>query len=717
MTSAVHEPPHVSVVIAAWNAETTLARAINSALEQTLPVEVIVVDDASTDGSVAVAEQIAAADPRVRVMKQPHNTGPAQARNRALEHCTAPWVTVLDSDDFMDPERLRTLMGVAITSGADFVADDLFKVDAETPEGPRHRMWSQTDIGHIRLNAAQFVTANLSTTQGGRRELGFLKPLMSRKFLNDHALRYAPEIRLGEDYVLYARALILGAEFVLTDPAGYVAVVRANSLSGEHPTQAHEHLIAADRALLAVSGLDMETTYALKAHLLEQQKKWAWRRLIDAKRDRNIGAALACFRASPPVIADLVGRLAMDMWHRLRPPKTSKRAATDQPAPSLDVVVVADGRFAGGATSALVTDVKGLAGLGLRVGVLFVRSCYLDDSRDVMNPAAQALLTLEGVTAINPKQVVCAPLAFLHHPLVFFHGIEEQAQLQVERAIVVAHHAPFRNDGSLEYDPIATVRRAQRALGLAKVPWFAPIAPGVRQQLASFAPLLRMTSEDWPNIFDTNEWPTQRKIFQQDHTVIGRHGRADPLKFPATGAEINAALPVHSKTTVRLLGCPTDALAAKGAAVEHWDIVPFGGAPVVAFLNSLDVFVYHYHPNLTEAFGRTVVEAMLSGCACILDPRLRGTFGDMAHYCDPTDTAAVLAQMRADPAGTQAQVDWAREQAASIYGLASLGPRLQRFQMDVGTTERAEATVPPLTTVRKWAGLYRRRRQTVAGYR
>ncbi len=320
MAEQTDAAPRVSVLIAAWSAEATIARAIDSALGQTTRVEVIVIDDASPDKTAAVAEARAATDPRVRVLRQPHNAGPAAARNRGLSVARGDWVTVLDSDDFLcEEDRLERLLAIAERTGADFVADDLWKVDEAAPDGPRVRMigTAETDMGVMHLTAAEFVAGNLSSAQGGRREFGFLKPLMARHFLNTHKLGYDPDIRLGEDYVLYTKALIAGARFVLTDPAGYAAVVRAGSLSGKHPTEAHERLIAADRALLALPGVDAPTRRALQAHMTEQRKKWAWRRLLDAKKAADPRAAMACFVAPPAVVVDLFRTVLKETTARL----------------------------------------------------------------------------------------------------------------------------------------------------------------------------------------------------------------------------------------------------------------------------------------------------------------------------------------------------------------------------------------------------------------
>ena len=308
--------PEVTVVIAAWNADKTIERAVDSALAQKLPVEVIVVDDASEDETANIVENRTHNAPGLKLLRQPVNGGPAPARNRAIAESNAPWVAVLDADDFMEPDRLAKLVARATEADLDFLADDIEKVDARDLDGPRTRLWSDEVIGEIEISASSFIRGNLSSRHGGRREMGFLKPVMRRSFLEEHSLSYA-DLRLGEDYELYARALIYGARFRLTDPCGYLATVRPNSLSGKHDTREHANLMAADRQLLAMPQLDPEVRSALQDHLIEQHKKWAWRRMIDAVRERDPLAALACYYAPIPVIAHLTRSLALETWHRL----------------------------------------------------------------------------------------------------------------------------------------------------------------------------------------------------------------------------------------------------------------------------------------------------------------------------------------------------------------------------------------------------------------
>jgi glycosyltransferase involved in cell wall biosynthesis len=97
--------PELSVVIPTRNRWPLLQRAIDSALAQhDVSLEVLVVDDGSSDGSAERAEAIV--DPRVRVIRQQHQ-GVAAARNRGIERATTSWIALLDDDDLWAPDKSR----------------------------------------------------------------------------------------------------------------------------------------------------------------------------------------------------------------------------------------------------------------------------------------------------------------------------------------------------------------------------------------------------------------------------------------------------------------------------------------------------------------------------------------------------------------------------------------------------------------------------------
>ena len=102
--------PLVSVIVPVWNAERTLGRCIGSLMAQSLPsLEIICVDDGSTDGSAAMLRRFAGEDPRIRVISQ-ENRGVSAARNAGLDAARGRWVAFADSDDAVAPGTYGTLL-------------------------------------------------------------------------------------------------------------------------------------------------------------------------------------------------------------------------------------------------------------------------------------------------------------------------------------------------------------------------------------------------------------------------------------------------------------------------------------------------------------------------------------------------------------------------------------------------------------------------------
>ncbi|MGE0740466.1 MAG: glycosyltransferase family 2 protein [Hyphomonadaceae bacterium] len=301
--------PRIAVLIAAYNAEATLDRAVASALAQPETAEVCIVDDCSSDATLALARAWSERDGRVVALAQSVNCGPASARNAAIAATSAPWLTILDADDYMLAGRLKATMTMA--GEADFIADALMRVsEGETPDPPAAPKASSP------LTFEAFVRGNLGQTRGPL-DLGFLKPIFSRAFIETHGLRYQEQMRLGEDYEFYARALALGARFVTCGPAGYVSVERAGSLSKDHSEADLRRLRDCDAGLSEVRPLSAQERRALRAHWTSVDCRLQWRRLISAVKARNAGAALATFH-TPAAATYLAARLAEQAVLRTR---------------------------------------------------------------------------------------------------------------------------------------------------------------------------------------------------------------------------------------------------------------------------------------------------------------------------------------------------------------------------------------------------------------
>lgn len=306
----------VTVIIPAFKATAIIADAIGCALSQTETCRVIVVDDASGDGTVATARACDDGTGRLTVIEQPINRGPAAARNIAIRAAETEWIALLDADDRMESGRVAALLEIADAEGWDFVADDLKRVSDWDAVDDYKRLWSDADFGQFQLHLAGFVHQNIYTYCGHGRELGYIKPLMRRKTVLANALFYNENMRLGEDFDLYARALIAGVAFGLTDPLGYYAFDTPGSLSKMHKGRDLKAAYLASKALVQTPGLSRPERAVLREHMTLCHKKWAWVRLIEAVRARNVGSATGAFMAPLPVIGELLGRIGS----HFRPP-------------------------------------------------------------------------------------------------------------------------------------------------------------------------------------------------------------------------------------------------------------------------------------------------------------------------------------------------------------------------------------------------------------
>jgi glycosyltransferase involved in cell wall biosynthesis len=111
---------HVAIVIPCFNAQSTLAATLASALVQDVAVEVIVINDGSYDRSLSVAREF---EPRIRVISG-SNRGVSAARNSGIAETRARWMVFLDADDLLEPGTLAKRLACARASDADVVICD-----------------------------------------------------------------------------------------------------------------------------------------------------------------------------------------------------------------------------------------------------------------------------------------------------------------------------------------------------------------------------------------------------------------------------------------------------------------------------------------------------------------------------------------------------------------------------------------------------------------
>lgn len=114
--------PFLSVIMPVYNAEQYVRSAVESVLSQTFEdLEIICVNDASSDASLSVLLELQAADSRVKVIDSPENVGAGGARNLGLEAASGAYITFIDADDAIEPDLYERAADLTKNSGADEV--------------------------------------------------------------------------------------------------------------------------------------------------------------------------------------------------------------------------------------------------------------------------------------------------------------------------------------------------------------------------------------------------------------------------------------------------------------------------------------------------------------------------------------------------------------------------------------------------------------------
>lgn len=117
-----HDSPLISVIIPVYNGEKFLRQCLESVGEQTYRnIEIVVVDDGSTDGSCNIISDMAIHDRRIKLLKQ-ENCGPSAARNRGIDNARGEFLTFVDADDRVDPRYVEVLYILLATNDAEMSA-------------------------------------------------------------------------------------------------------------------------------------------------------------------------------------------------------------------------------------------------------------------------------------------------------------------------------------------------------------------------------------------------------------------------------------------------------------------------------------------------------------------------------------------------------------------------------------------------------------------
>ena len=152
--SIAAEKPLISVVVPVYNIEQYIEECFNSIIRQTYQeIELIFVDDGSTDGSGEICEKLAKSDQRVRVLHQ-MNGGPSKARNTGIDHAGGEYILFIDGDDYIDPNMLEVMYGRMEADGTDIAMCGVTRVEADGTISRKYVLPDETVTGFQTLERA-----------------------------------------------------------------------------------------------------------------------------------------------------------------------------------------------------------------------------------------------------------------------------------------------------------------------------------------------------------------------------------------------------------------------------------------------------------------------------------------------------------------------------------------------------------------------------------
>lgn len=232
----------VSYVVPAYNAAAHIAGAVRSALAQLdVGVEVIVVDDASTDDTAEVVNGLIGEtscksrphEPPVRLIRLPKNGGPSLARNAGIAAARGRWIGILDADDTLEPDRTRHLLSLAEASGARIVADNFSRTDGDGRVVSTAFPVGREPYSFI-IAPVDYIDDNVPMGNGFAS--GYLKPMFRADLLSGGAdasasISYDGNVRVGEDFLFCLEAMLAGGLYVVSSRPGYRYSIREGSLS------------------------------------------------------------------------------------------------------------------------------------------------------------------------------------------------------------------------------------------------------------------------------------------------------------------------------------------------------------------------------------------------------------------------------------------------------------------------------------------------------
>ncbi len=616
------EQPKVTIIVPVYNAADIIHTSLNSILKQSWKnIEVLVVDDCSSDDTAAVVKEYAKKDSRVQFIQTEVNGGAYVARNHALTVATGDFVTINDADDWSHP----------------------FKIEAQVQHFLQHpkvignfsqQARATNDLNFFRRGKpGQYIFANMSSFMFRR------KPVME-------AIGYWDCVRFGGDSEYVKRIkLIFGEKSVVEVPTAPLSFQR------QLPTSLTGH-----------------SAFGFPGFFMGARKEYAESHEHFHKNHRDQ------LKYDFPITRRLFA-VPEPMW----PQKEEKLAGRRH----FDVIIASEFRLLGGTNMSNIEEIKAQKRLGLKTGLIQMARYDLN-SVEVVNPKVRGLIDGDDVQMLVYGEKVSCDVLIVRHPPILQEWQRYLPEVEAKSVQVIVNQPPKREyseSGDTLYDLKTCVINLEQYFGK-RGQWY-PIGPQIRKTLVEHhnheLSFIDLNEEDWVNIIDVGEWRRPQYVGNKDKIKIGRHSRDQYVKWPANREEFLSIYPGSDRYEIHVLGGAKSPQKVLGQLPENWYTLEFGEVHPKQFLAKLDVFVYYTHPDWVEAFGRVIFEAMAVGVPVIIPPNYESLFGEAAIYATPDQVKAKIDELMNDEQYYQSQVSKAHEYVEKHFGYSKHASRLEKF--------------------------------------
>ncbi len=625
----IADGPLVSVLMAVWNGGDLLERSIRSILNQShRNLELLICDDCSTDDSWATLQHLAAEDPRIRLLRNAANVGPYVSKNRAAGAASGAYLTGQDSDDWSHPDRIaRHLEQLA---ASDLPASMMGTIRLDTDGTP-------TRLSPIGPNSADGVVAG-----------GFINLMVRARFFHG-ALGAWDSVRFGADSELVRRIVRMTGRPVprIGEALTFFADL-PNSLTND-----------------PVFGISPKLGMTQPRQIYRSELT-RWHATHHRQNLRMPFPQEARPFPAPSEALNPLGRVAEALTGQA-PPERHRTA---------QLAILTDTVFPGGNASSTMDEMRFFAARGFDP-ILIHCACnydrgkpttprYGDLAETIVEPFMFDRLTVDHLIVRNPSVLTHTPFA------------ELAPKIEARHAFFVINNSFQRPPDQIVYDREQLLNRIDSVK--AKTKEICPIGPLIRAEIEEAVrsrpeapPLSRL---DWSPTFDAATYLAEPKPQMTAPYRIGRHGRDAHEKWLEDPEQLLQAYPDHEEVRIVILGGAFQPLAKLGYRPSNWEDHPFGSIDPKDYLSGLDAFVYFPDTAYKEAFGRTIIEAMIAGLPCLLPRQFEPTFGELPFYLPPSGVLPALRALASDDAARLAHLNEIQQIAIATYGTDVIAHRL-----------------------------------------